>query len=1189
MPQELYQELLDRLDRLRRRRESLRLRSGLLTSISLILLAGLLAISIEAIFHLSILGRTILFFSALALGLGAFLKFSLAPILEKFGLRPKVTDEYLADAIGKHFTTVEDRLLNVFQLSQTLRTAESSSLGSPSFAGAAFANTYSSVRNLDFTAILDKREEKRSFLFFLFASAVCAGAFAGANSNMFEATSRLMHFRTFYQKPAPFVFQVQPGNSRLLRGGLIKVIASTTGEQLPSIFLRTKEDGAKDFEKIELKATADSTKKNQFVYEFHPLRPTEYYVEARDIESDHFQISVLDRPIIRQLSVTVNPPAYTREKTVKLSDNFGDITAINGTKADFSIGSSKELSSAKIIFTPHHSSLPTDSTQTAPKDTAQKIYGLAVNGTSASGIISFRESGTYHIEFVDKDAITSEHPIEYTVSLTQDEFPQIALIEPGERAELPSSMRVPMLMKIHDDFGFSHLRIGYRLRNSKYAAEQKEYQWADIPVSNYNTQDLEVPYIWNLTKLELAPQDEVAYIVEVTDNDNITGPKKARTSEFSIRYPSVEEIFKRADEQSNHAIENLKDIKQDAEELKKKVDEAIEEMRPAKTSDLAKKQQEFISKKDAEQIMKRQEELNNRVADVRKDLEQMTKQLDQQQAITPETMQKYQELQKLFEEIKSPELDMAMKKLQDAMKSMDTKQLAEAMKNFKINEEQFKKSIERTTNVLKKIKMEQKVDELVKRSDQLAKDEQKAADKQSELAKNNGKENPEEKAGDKQKQADAKNELDRMKQEAKDVAKDMKSLPETMQAPEEMKDAQEALNDPAMPEAMQDAQDAMQKGENERASQRAQDASKKAKDARNKLSQLKNKLAENEKQKTMADLKKLRDEMNRLSKAEEGLKKESMQAPPQSNVFRNFADEQADRKEELGNAASDMFQAAQRATEFTSQMGKTMGEAFNNMQQALDAMTERDQQQSVSHTQKAMAALNKTAEEAQSALNSMSSKGKGKAGDGSCDNPGGNNPSDQPGDGDPGGSAMQQFLQSIEKLTAQQQALNDQMQGMMNGQGGAQQEMMRQQAQLQKMAIQQQSVQKTLKDLAEEQQQAHGGNKQAQEDLKKIADEMQEVISQMREKGISPETVQRQERILSRLLEAQRSVNERDKDESRESKPGDNLKHDAPHDLDLNSDDAKRALRDEMLRSKDGGYSKDYQSLIRKYLEKLEK
>lgn len=1173
----------------------MRLRTGLLSGISVILITALAAICIEAVFHLSILGRTILFFSALGIGIAGLLKFALAPALEKLGLRPKVSDEYLAGAIGKHYTQVEDRLLNVFQLSRVLHSESTGSLGSPSFAGAAFSNTYSSVRSLDFNAILDERPARRSLIFFLFATALFAGAFLGARSDMYGATERLMHFRTFYQKPAPFTFIVQPGNTKVLRGGAIKIIASTTGEQLSTIFLRSREEGAKDFEKIELQPVKDSAKNTRsFLYEFRAQRPTEYYVEARNIESEHFEISVIDRPIIRLLSVSLNPPAYTREKTTKLNDNFGDISSLTGTKADFTVTSSKELLSAKIVFTPHQNLLATDSTKTAPKVPEQKVYGLAISGASATGVISFHESGSYHIELLDKDSIASEHPIEYNVSVTQDEAPAIALIDPGERAELPSSMRVGMLVKIHDDFGFSKLRIGYRIRASKYAPEQKEYQWFDVPLSNYNTQDLEVPYIWNLTKLDLSPQDEVGYVLEVADNDIVTGPKKTRTSEFSIRFPSVEEIFKRAEEQSNKAEENLKDIKQDAEELKKKIDAAVEEMRPPKTSDMAKKQQEFTSKKDVEQILKRQDELNNRVSDVKKDLQQMTKQLEEQKAISPETMQKYNELQKLFEEIKSPELDMAMKKLQDAMKSVDPKQMQEAMKNFQLNEEQFKKSIERTANILKKIKMEQKVDELMKRSDQLAKDQEKTAEKQNELANKNQKENPEEKSADEHKQADAKNELDRMKQEAKDVAKDMKKLPENMQAPEEMKDAQEALNDPSMDAAMDDAKDAMQKGENEKASKRAQDASQKAKNARNKLAALKKKLAQNEKQKTMADLKKLRDEMNRLSKAEESLKKESMQAPPQSTVFRDFADDQADRKEELGNAASEMFQAAQRSTEFTAEMGKTLGEAFNNMQQALDAMTERDQPNSITHTQKAMAALNKTAEEAQKALKSMSEPkkgGKGNPGDGSCDNPGGSSPKEGDDGSTPGseGSAMQQFLNSIEKLAAQQQALNDQMQGKDGGQGSAQQEAMRQQSQLAKMAAQQEGVQKSVKELMEEQQNSKDGNKKAQEDLKKISEDMQEVISQMREKGISPETIQRQERILSRLLEAQRSVNERDKEQNRESKSADNINHDAPRELDLNSDDARRALRDEMLRSSGGGYSKDYQVLIRKYLEKLDK
>ncbi|MEP7234687.1 MAG: DUF4175 family protein, partial [Ignavibacteriota bacterium] len=925
MPQELYHELLDRLARLRQRRESLRLRSGLLQGTSIVLFAALLAVGTEAIFHLSILGRTILFSSAVGLGIAGFLRCSLSPILERVGLRPKVTDEYLAGAIGKHYVQVEDKLLNAFQLSRNLQMQSTHAFGSVSFAGAALRDTYSSVRDLDFTAILDERPAKRSLVLFLFSSALFLGAFVGASDEMLGATNRLVHFQTFFQKPAPFVFEVSPGNAKLLRGAAIRIIVRTSGEQLPTITLHTREEGAKDFETIELRtATASVTAPREFSYEFRAQRPTEYYAEAREIESDHFKIMVIDRPIIRTLSLTIHPPSYTRMAARKLDDNFGDITALAGTQINFAIASSKELLSANIIFTPQPSEQIADSLK---KDKApQKVFPLTISEASASGSFAFRQSGSYHIQLLDKDSIESEHAIEYTVSLSADEPPSVALIEPGERAELPSSMRVSMLAKIHDDYGFSKLRIGYRLRSSKYAPEEKEYSWFDLPLSNYAANDLDVPYIWNLTKLSLSPEDELGYCLEVFDNDNISGPNRTRTAEFSIRFPSVEEIFKRADEQANRAESNLKDIKQDAEELKKKVDAVVEEMRPAKTSDMAKKQQEFSSKKDVEQILKRQEELNNRVGDVKKDIEQMTKQLEEQKAISPETMEKYAELQKLFEQIKSPELDMAMKKLEEAMKNVDTKQLQEAMKNFQLNEEQFKKNIERTANILKKIKMEQKVDELMKRSDQLAKDQEKTAEKQNDMAEKGEKQNADEKSADEKKQSDAKNELDRMKQEAKDLAKDMKKLPENMQAPEEMKEAQESLNDPSMEQAMQDAQDAMKKGEKQRAAKRAQDASQKAKVARNKLQALKQKLSQNEKQKTMADLKKLRDEMNRLSKAEESLKKQSIQAAPQSNKFRDFADEQAERREELGNAASDMFQAAQRSTEFTAEMGKSIGE-----------------------------------------------------------------------------------------------------------------------------------------------------------------------------------------------------------------------------------------------------------------------
>src|SRR5581483_7924126 len=195
----------------------------------------------------------------------------------------------------------------------------------------------------------------------------------------------------------------------------------------------------------------------------------------------------------------------------------------------------------------------------------------------------------------------------------------------------------------------------------------------------------------------------------------------------------------------------------------------------------------------------------------------------------------------------------------------------------------------------------------------------------------------------------------------------------------------------------------------------------------------------------------------------------------------------------------------------------------------------------------------------------------------------------QPG----GGGALQQFINQINQLAQQQQQLNDQMQGMMAGKSGggqaAEKEMMREQAMMNRLAAQQQAVKKSLDQMADEQRQAQTGIHQSADELKKIADEMQQSIGDMRSSGVTPETIQRQERILSRLLQAERSVHERDQDQDRESKPGVDVVRESPRALDISSPEAQKELQQEVTNARETGYTADYNALIRKYFEELEK
>ena len=1165
----------------------------------------LAAIVSEMLGHFSIEGRTWLFWSAFILSLGSLAGFCVPPLLVRLGIRVRATDDELASMVGNHFPVVSDRLVNTLQLTRPLFAESASIFGSPAFAMAAFQNTYSTVRDVDFNEIVDDRPAKRSALIFLFSLVIGIALFFGAKDEMLAASGRLIHNRTFYQKPAPFTFVVTPGDRRVMRGDSVRVTITTRGEQLPQIHIRLREEGQKEFDVMTVASSPlDSSFTRQgfhagFIYTIHAQHPVEYFAEAREIESDHFKISVLDHPIVRSLNVEVEPPSYTRQKSVKLSENIGDIAGVAGTKGVFRVVTSAPLKKATLVF-----SAADSSTHRTDSGSHSNSYPLAISDSIATGAISFMRSGSYHIDLLDRDSVSSEHPIEYTVSITKDEPPQIVIIEPGGHAELPSDMRLDMLARIHDDFGFRGVRLGYKLSHSKYLPPDTAFKWMTVPLSSYTTLDLDVPYIWNLTPLSIGPEDEMTYVMEVTDNDAVSGPKSTRTPEFTVRVPSVQEIFKRADEEANKAQQDMNAVKQDAQELQKKVDEALNEMRQMKSSDIAKSTQDFSKQKDMQQMLARQKQLNDRIDQVAKDLQQMTHSMEQQNVLSPETMQKYQELQELFKQIDSPELKKAMDDLQKAMQqNIDPKKLQDAMQNMKQNEENFRKSIERTANILKKIQAEQKVDELMKSASELAKQEQQSADSARSKLDQGKPMTPDQKAAEARKQDDAQKELDRMREVMKDVAEQMKKLPEKMQSPEEMKSAVESLADPTADKDMQNAADASKQGDEQRAAQNSQAAAQKMKNAQKKLADLKKKMSESEKARTMREMKQLSDELNRLSKDEEAIKDQAHQAAQNSNVFRDLAEKQAQKKDELGQTASKAMQLAQKSTKVTPEMGRDMGKAFGEMQKSEEAMTDRNQQAAEQSSQAAMTALNKASQEMQKAMQAMSKQGQGQSGgssgsgqegeegegaEGEGNTPGENGQSGQGGSG----GAMGEFINQINKLAQQQQALNNQMAGMAQGQGGsqsAQKEMMRQQAMMSKLSAQQEAVKKSLEQMADEQRQSKTGIHQAVDDLRKIADEMQQTVGDMRSSGVKPETIQRQERILSRLLQAERSVHERDKDEERESKPGENVTRESPRDLNIQSPAAQKALQEEMLHSRETGYTPDYNALIRKYFESLEK
>jgi hypothetical protein len=183
-----------------------------------------------------------------------------------------------------------------------------------------------------------------------------------------------------------------------------------------------------------------------------------------------------------------------------------------------------------------------------------------------------------------------------------------------------------------------------------------------------------------------------------------------------------------------------------------------------------------------------------------------------------------------------------------------------------------------------------------------------------------------------------------------------------------------------------------------------------------------------------------------------------------------------------------------------------------------------------------------------------------------------------------GGAGLPSLLQQLQQMIGQQQGINA---GTMNL-GQLNSLTPEQQAEMGRLAGQQAAVQKSLEQLNEEARQS-ADRERILGDLGKISEEMKEVVRDLEQKDVNPNTVRKQERILSRLLDAQRSMRERDFEKRRKAQPGEDVVRKNPNELDLSTQEGRNRLMQDLLKAMEEGYAKDYQDLIRKYFEALQK
>lgn len=1046
--------------------------------------------------------------------------------------------------VGSAFPDVNDYISNSLSLYENINKYKN--FYSQELIGICLDDISAKYGNKDFRTYVPTEKLKKVSLYLSVAILICALSFAIFPNRLLSSLNKFINYSYLYLPDGTGIkFDVVPGNTSAVKGSSVAVSAKIES---------TEADFSLD--KINLyingnQQTIYASEKNQFAYTINDITSdVEYYFGFFDIYSYRYKIKLDDFPIVKNLKIKVTPPVYTRAAPFENRDDEGNILCPESSNIEFVITSQKDLSAAYL-------------------EMGGVRITLKVNGNTASGNFIALKSETYRIVLKDNSGAENKSIEEYRITVVPDRAPTVTVIEPKEPDYTIKGLNEILLRaRITDDYGFSALTLNFRKVPVNSAASQTATSFIqiDIPIKNKDASALEVPYLWELQLLGLNKDYYIEYYLEVTDNAGKTGRSDMRY----LRWYSATEFLKESLEKSKELEKDLKSIYENSKDLQKEIKELQKNIQKSEETGLntSERRKELQQQVDA---------LQNSIQSAQQKLQDITEELKQSNTLSDKTLEEYMKLQELFNKINNPQFLEMLRKLQEALKKNDAKTLEQELRKMNFDEEAFRKQMEEIMNIMQKIQNLQKMGELTQKLDDIRNEQQYLRDMTRHADKNI----PETMQPIQQKQQELKSRLDDFANELDSLIKNMKSTKDEMNT-DELDKLGKNLKNKGTQNKMQKSSEQLQSGEKESSEQKQDEIINDLNELTDQMMDvLDNAMNSDDKmQKMLSKMKDLKNRIDEMSRKQNEIRSETNETNDgERQNMRNLQDKQNNLKQELSQTTDALFNLTKEGLMITPELGKELGNANKSMENAIKNLDKPDKPNAMTDQMSAKTALDNAAKLLSDMIDKMSS---------------GTKPGEKPGMS----GRMGQLMQKLAQMIKLQQGINGQIQELNNGKGskagkeGKEGKDMSEQEKkdlIDKLKIQQENIEKTLDELnAEFEKEKEKSGEKLLGDLNEIKKDVQQQIKDLSEYKIDEETIKRQNRILSRMLDARLSQREKDFEQKRESNPGKDVFRSSPPEIIISGTTSFNSIREDFLRTENPTYTRQYEDIITRYKKSIQ-
>lgn len=969
--------------------------------------------------------------------------------------------------------------------------------------------------------------------------------------------------------PPALLIKVLPGDATIERGTTVAVSATLPKERGEAKLFYRNPGGAWRALGMEPGSGADGSASFQGRL-VEVGETTEYAVSSGDARSEVYRLSVIDPLRALGYQKRIEPPAYTRLAPEQEVAADGSMTALIGSRLSLGVEASLPQASGRLVF-----------------DDGQSLALEAATPGHLSAAFPLRHSGDYHVELTAENIGATWKSETFHLDAVADRPPTLYQLAPERSIQLPAEMAVTIEADCLDDFGLSRLDLVYQ-RNDSAPERRNLARWQ-------GSREERVSAPWELETILRTPGDQVRYHLELVDNDPISGPKTTLGPECEIHFPSLEEMYASVDDDREQQQQSATEMLNQQKDLRQELEKARMELKQSK-------QVGWQQQEELKQLAQRQAEVTDQLDKLAQSLDQSLAKMQQTNSFSPEMMQKVQEIGELVRQINDPSFQQQMDRLQQAMQKLDRSAIDKALEQMQQNQQQLEKSLDRTLELLKQLVAEEKLDQLLQQAEKLLaeqkdinqqlagndppdttgtpqdpkdandakqqdssqKDQSKSGDQQQDQKNaQNPDEQPKGDQASKQNQM-SKQEAEALKKKQEELAKELAKLQEQMeklrqeeekrlrelQATQESKPEQQ-LNQAS--QKMQQASQSMSQCNKSGSLKFGRQAEKKlenfAKQMRDAQASAKSKQNEEIVKRLFA----LSNQLVSLSKAQESLLSSSPSRPT-----RELAAEQSRLADGAKRTLDELYEVARMSRLLSPELGRTMGEAARELETAALALEQGDRPSAMNDGRASANALNQTV----LALLNASNQQQSSCSSGSCSNP----------------------MSALRGLSGQQQSLNQDTQQMMGGQSG--QRLSPEGGMgdaLAQMAARQEMIRKGLQEV----QNSLGNRSDVLGRLDDLGKEMDEIAQEMRSHNVDQRVLRRQEKILSRLLTAQRSLRKEDYKDERVSRTGQNPEDRPSPGAVANALTRQDLLRRGILRGSQDPVPTDYRTLVEQYFRAL--